>query len=169
MQRPWGGVTLEGLESREGSVCKPTLAHKGWCDGAGQLWLQERSITPSLCLAWVSGCGEQALLLWLCDLRQVLSFMLLVYETRRGWEPPEGSHQRFKPGLQQLVGRVIQSPTPRARGGTMPSPNCLVLCRSARLPVLPMTPVSVLVTRPLEPAGELGDFPPVLARWLLSL
>ena len=51
----------------------------------------------------------------------------------------------------------------------MPSPNCLVLCSSACLPVLPMTPVSVLVTRPLEPTGKLSDFPPVLARWLLSL
>lgn len=42
-----------------------------------QVWLQERSVTPSLGLAWASGFGEQALLLWLCDLRQVLSFMFL--------------------------------------------------------------------------------------------
>ena len=79
----------------------------------GQVWLQERSITPSLGLAWVSGWGAQALLLWLCDLRQVLSFTFLVCETRRGWKAPEGSRQRFKPGPRQLVGRVIQSPTPR--------------------------------------------------------
>lgn len=50
-----------------------------------------------------------------------------------------------------------------------PTPTCFVLCSSARLHVLLVAPVSVLVTRPLEPVGEEGDFPPILGRWLLLL